>query len=306
MDPNRTHPRQASERNRQLLSDYTGSTDATTRLACRNALVANNLPLVFMVAGRMSRASQLSFDDLAQVGSLGLIKAVEAFDPRRSFQLSSFAVPFIRGAIQHELRDRQLMLRIPRAVWELRQQAAQLQAQRRREGLLPLVPEALALRLHCRPDQLQEALAVAQVAHLCSLDAPLGRGQDGEAGASLLDQLADPSGGAATAPGLEDAADPTDSADSAELLWLRAQLAQLEPPLRELLEGRLLVGCSWVELGARLGLHPRQAQRRCDATLARLREAALLWQDQRQGTQPPAPGGSTVHQAIASTAATRV
>jgi len=302
MDPRRTHPCQASERNRQLLSAYTGSTDASSRLACRNALVANNLPLVFMVAGRMSRASQLSFDDLAQVGSLGLIKAVEAFDPGRSFQLSSFAIPFIRGAIQHELRDRQLMLRIPRAVWELRQQAAQLQTQRRREGLVSLAPEALALRLHCRPEQLQEALAVGQVAHVRSLDAPLGRGQDGEAGACLLDQLADPSGAAASGPGLEDDDAPV---DSAEVIWLRTQLAQLEPPLRELLEGRLLVGCSWVELGARLGLHPRQAQRRCDATLARLREAALLWQDQRRQDQPP-PGGSTVHQAIASTAATRV
>jgi RNA polymerase sigma-B factor len=270
-------PAERLVRNRRLLSAYAGSGDAGRRLAMRNALVAANLPLVRSVAARRRHATDLPFEDLLQVGSLGLIRAVEAFDPARTASLSSFAVPYILGAIRHELRDRHPMVRIPRQLWELRQQASSLQERRRRLGEEPLDETALPAALGCAAEPLQEALRLAKAMGIRSLDAPLGQGRaEGEAGGTLLEQLADPASlqpQEAQPDGEEGQAGEPD----AELRWLRQVLAELDPVDRKLLEGRLEVGCTWVELGAELGMAPRQAQRRCTATQDRLKQAAAAW-----------------------------
>jgi RNA polymerase sigma-B factor len=267
-------------RNRRRLKAYAEASDPASRLRWRNLLVEDNLPLVFAIAGRQSPEAGLGFEDLAQVGSLGLIRAVEAFDPSRKVSLSSFAVPYIQGAMQRERRDRQPMVRPPRPLWDLHQQVLSLQESRRREGLDPLPPEELATTLACDPQRLDEALQVRKASRVRSLDAPLGSaaGEPG-AGTCLLDLLAAP-----FADGPLDAASPAAEAQVAERAWLRQQLEALDPLQRELLVGRIQVGCSWVELGRKLGLPPRQAQRRCDAALDRLQRAALAWrQDQVQG-----------------------
>jgi len=244
----------------------------------RNALVAANLPLVRSVAARRRHATDLPFEDLLQVGSLGLIRAVEAFDPARAASLSSFAVPYILGAIRHELRDRHPMVRIPRQLWELRQQASSLQERRRRVGQEPLDETALPAALGCAAEPLQEALSLARVTGMRSLDAPLGQGRsEGEGGGTLLEQVADPASlqpQEATCPDGEEgeAGEPRE-----ELRWLRRALAELDPVDRKLLEGRLQVCCTWVELGAALGMAPRQAQRRCIAAQDRLKQAAAAW-----------------------------
>ena len=264
--------------NRRLLSAYAGSGDTGRRLAMRNALVAANLPLVRSVAARRRHATDLPFEDLLQVGSLGLIRAVEAFDPGRAASLSSFAVPYIVGAIRHELRDRHPMVRIPRQLWELRQQASSLQEHRRRLGEQPLEETALPAALGCAPEPLQEALRLARVTGMRSLDAPLGQGRaDGEAGSTLLEQLADPASLQPREGTQPDEEESQANETRPELRWLRRALAELDPVDRKLLEGRLEVGCTWVELGAELGMAPRQAQRRCTATQDRLKQAAAAW-----------------------------
>lgn len=100
-------------RNRRRLKAFAEATDPLSRLRWRNLVVEDNLPLVFSIAGRQGVDTGLAFEDLAQVGSLGLIRAVEAFDPDRNVSLSSFAVPYIQGAIRRERRDRQPMVRPP-------------------------------------------------------------------------------------------------------------------------------------------------------------------------------------------------
>jgi RNA polymerase sigma-B factor len=150
-----------------------------------------------------------------------------------------------------------------------------LQEQRRRQGLEPLAATALASRLGCDPRRIEEAVGLNANRAVRSLDAPLGGGgADGECPGSLLDLLAAPDG-----PPAEPA--PETDALAAERAWLREQFEALDPQQRELLVGRLQVGCTWVELGRKLGLPARQAQRRCDAALDRLRRAALAWRQQR-------------------------
>jgi RNA polymerase sigma-B factor len=290
-----TSPQVLRKRNTQLLRQLQRSRDANARLRWRNALVTANLPLARSVAARMRPPRGGSYDDLHQVASLGLIRAVEAFDPGRSVGLGSFAVPFMRGALLHDLRDREQLVRIPRSLWELRQQAFRLQEERRSLGQAPLGRRSLARVLRCSIAQVAELEGLGDAANPRSLDAPLGPGRgegQGLESSCLLEQLADPrslepgwEGDDGELPGHCDGG----QGDGAELIWLRGQLASLDPLRRELVEGRLNQGCTWVELGQRLGIHPRMAQRRCDAALAELRSAAAGWQVSRPLSPAPLP-----------------
>jgi len=253
------------------------------RVRRRNALVEANLPLARAVVARFAPRPPLPHDDLMQVASLGLIRAVEAFDPSRAVSFSSFAVPYIRGALLHELRDRQPMVRIPRTLWELRQQAARLQEERRGQGLLPFDRSSLAERLGCAPERLLEIENLRGASLPRSLDAPIERGpaaSDSGEGGALLDRLADPQSLVGDLP-------EPDGADglAAERAWFRQQMAALDPMRRQLVEGRLRLGCTWVELGRQLGIHPRMAQRRCDATVHDLKLAAERWRAARDGAE---------------------
>ncbi len=267
-------PLSASERNRLWLEAYAASRDGHQRRVLRQALVRANLPLVRSIAARYGVNSSLAFDDLTQVGSLGLLKAIDAFDPSRAASLSSFAIPYVKGAIQHEMRDREPLVRVPRRLWELRQRALALQEQRRQRGNTPLLPAKLCQALDCRLDVLDEALALGPLGRARSLDEPIAPQEGkGAGGRSLLDALvAAPQAG----PEINDSAGD-DASPSPELAWLRSQLAALDPAIRELLVGRLQLGCTWVELGQQLGWHPRMAQRRFDAALAGLRDGAQRW-----------------------------
>ena len=269
----------ASERNRLWLEAYAACRDGHQRRVLRQALVRANLPLVRSIAARYGVNSALAFDDLTQVGSLGLLKAIDAFDPSRAASLSSFAIPYVKGAIQHEIRDREPLVRVPRRLWELRQRALALQEQRRQQGKSPLLAARLCQALDCRLDVLDEALALGPLGRPRSLDEPITPQEgSGAGGRSLLDGLvAAPQAGPGVNDAAADDADGDDASPSPQLAWLRSQLAALDPAIRELLVGRLQLGCTWVELGQRLGWHPRMAQRRFDAALAGLRDGAQQW-----------------------------
>lgn len=242
-----------------------------------------NLPLARSLVARSPARLQISFDDLLQVASLALIRAVEAFDPTRGISFSSFAVPTIRGALLHELRDRRPMVRIPRSLWDLRQRVRQLQDARRTLGQTPLDRVALTLLLGCSEADLIEVERLQEATEPRSLDAP--RAADPEAG-TLLEGIADPrslsegggSGLAAAAVGGSDGeGEPAGVWNPDEQAWLRERLQQLDPQRRQLIEGRYVLGMTWVELGRQLRIHPRMAQRRCLACLSELKQQAALW-----------------------------
>lgn len=79
----------------------------------RRLLIERHLPLVRTIARRYLHRGE-SFDDLVQVGAVGLIKAVDRFDPARGVTLGAYAAPTIAGEIQRHLRDRATLIRIPR------------------------------------------------------------------------------------------------------------------------------------------------------------------------------------------------
>lgn len=84
----------------------------------RNRQTQDNLHLVHPIARHYAQQTGQDHDDLLQVGCLGLIKACNRFESQRGSSFASFAKPHIRGAILHFLRDRVVLIRLPRAVEE--------------------------------------------------------------------------------------------------------------------------------------------------------------------------------------------
>jgi RNA polymerase sigma-B factor len=80
----------------------------------RRLLIEQHLPLVRTIARRFTHRGE-SFEDLVQVGAVGLINAVDRFDPSRGVTLGAYAAPTIAGEIQRHLRDRSTLIRIPRS-----------------------------------------------------------------------------------------------------------------------------------------------------------------------------------------------
>jgi RNA polymerase sigma-B factor len=262
------NPSQLHKRNRSWLEAMAASPDAATKLWWRNNLVEHNLALVRMVAQRQSQRTGQPFDELVSAGCLGLIRAVEAFDLGQTCNFSSYAVPFIRGAMLHDVRDHGQPLHTPRRLRELQQRARRLQEQRRGQGLAPLVAADLANALGCSTTQLEDAAAVQRALQVRSLDAPLG-GDDGEGPCTLLDQLV--AAEAARSPGDV----PTGRERVFDARWLSTQLGRLGSLEQRLLLGHWIEGLGWCELALELQLSSRQARQRGEALLASLQENAI-------------------------------
>src|ERR1700744_1879707 len=114
----------------------------------RDELIERFLPLAHKLAQRYS-GSREPYDDLVQVASLGLVKAVERFDPDRGFQFSSFAVPTILGELKRHFRDTSWALHVDRAAQERSQRIGEGRGEAQaRLGRSPTVTE-LAEQLQC-------------------------------------------------------------------------------------------------------------------------------------------------------------
>src|SRR5215218_6709597 len=87
-------------------------------LGAREALVERYLPLVRHLARRYSRASE-PLEDLVQVGSIGLLNAIDRYDPASGSAFSSYAVPTILGEVRRHFRDRTWSVRVPRSLKDL-------------------------------------------------------------------------------------------------------------------------------------------------------------------------------------------
>ncbi|MFF9590722.1 RNA polymerase sigma factor SigF [Streptomyces sp. NPDC014646] len=138
----------------------------------RNTLIEMNLSLVRFAAGRFRNRGGGDMEDVVQVGTIGLIKAIDRFDLSREVEFNSFAVPYITGEIKRFFRDTGWAVHVPRRLQELRAGIARatesLAAELDRE---PTVRE-LAERLGLGEDEVGEGLVAANGYTAGSLDMP--------------------------------------------------------------------------------------------------------------------------------------
>jgi RNA polymerase sigma-B factor len=175
----------APDRNREdaLLARYHYEGD----LSAREELVARFLPLARDLALRY-RYTDEAVDDLIQVASLGLLKAIDRYEPGRGSKFTSYAAPTILGELKRHFRDTGWDMHVPRDLQE-----RVLTVGRAREELskgLGRTPTAreVGLELGFATEDVLEAAEVAQAYEASSLDAPASREDDD--GASLVDMIA--------------------------------------------------------------------------------------------------------------------
>jgi RNA polymerase sigma-B factor len=152
----------------------------------RDELVERFMPFVRKMALRYNYTNE-PLDDLVQVACLGLLKAIERFDPNRGYRFASFAAPTILGELKRHFRDRGWGVHVPR---DLQEQALAMGRARERltQGLghSPAVQE-LADALGWPLEQVLEAIDVVRSYETTSLDAPVAR--DDEDTAALVESL---------------------------------------------------------------------------------------------------------------------
>ena len=223
--------------------------------AARAELTERFLPLARSLARRYERGSE-PLDDLNQVASLALLKAIDRFDPQHGVAFSSFAVPTIVGELKRYFRDYGWSVRVPRRLQELA-----LRAQREREafaaehGQAPTAAQ-LAQRLGIDIEQLLEAREGVGARRAASLDRPREDADDDERPARELG-IEDPGFAAAQ--------------DAATISQLTASLSQYE---REVLRLRFEEDLTQSEIGARIGCSQMQVSRILRSAIARLQAQA--------------------------------
>jgi RNA polymerase sigma-B factor len=166
----------------QLLREY----QQTGKARLRNQIVELNLGLVRKEAHYWTSQCKETYDDLLQVGSIGLINAIDKFEVAKGYAFSTFAMPYIRGEIQHYLRDKSSVLKMPRRWFALIQQAGtiakSLQAKHQRQ---PTEAE-IALALDIPLLEWQEIKMAYQNRQPVSLDCPVGNDDEANNLADLL------------------------------------------------------------------------------------------------------------------------
>jgi RNA polymerase sigma-B factor len=237
---------------RRLFARYRRGNDP----AAREALVERFLPLAGQLARRYDRGD-VPLEDLVQVASLGLLKAIDRFDPGRGIAFSSFAVPTIAGELKRHFRDKAWSVRVPRDLNELA-----LRVDRTTEllinrlGRAPTVSD-IADHLQITVEEVLEAREAAAAYRADSLNRPASA--DDEDGARLVDVLGGDDPGFARAE------------QSATVERLMRALTDRQ---REIVRLRFGEDLTQSEIGERVGLSQMQISRLLRQAIGRMREAA--------------------------------
>ena len=154
------------------------SAQEASRLAARDGLVALHLPLVEHCARRFRNRGE-PFEDLVQVGTIGLIKSIDRFDIDRGVEFSTYATPTIIGEIKRYFRDKGWAIRVPRRLQELRMQIGQTTSELTQALGRSPTPRELAEAIGCSVDDIVEGIESSNAYSTLSLDATDDGGDDG-------------------------------------------------------------------------------------------------------------------------------
>ncbi|WP_063772129.1 SigB/SigF/SigG family RNA polymerase sigma factor [Kitasatospora mediocidica] len=222
----------------------------------RNTLVELNMALVRFAAARF-RANPEPMEDIVQVGTIGLIKAIDRFEVERGLEFTTFAVPTISGEIKRFFRDTTWAVHVPRRLKDLRVELARATDAFAAEYDRAPTPAELADRLGQSVEEVTEALTAANGYHCSSTDAQ----SDPEDGEGAL---------AARTGMVEHGFEAVEN-----LQALKPLIAALPEREQRILSLRFGEELTQSQIGARLGLSQMHVSRLLSRTLAELREGLL-------------------------------
>ncbi len=222
--------------------------------AVRDELIEAHLRLAEHLARRFSNRG-VALDDLIQVASLGLVKAVERFEPERGLEFSTFATPTIVGELKRHFRDKGWSVRVPRRVQELHVEINTLVGElTQRLGRSPTIAE-LAGMATTSEEEVLEAMEAAQAYRSTSIDAPTGSGDDDSRG--LAAQLGD---------------EDVNLFDAENRLLIADLLTSLPKREQLMLRLRFYEGMTQSQIADRLGISQMHVSRLLAKSLGLLRE----------------------------------
>ena len=248
----RTTPKVAwdKDRTRELFRRYKEQGD----MEAREQLVMSHLNLVRFLANKFKNRGE-PLDDLVQVGYLGLIKAIDRFDPSRGLEFTTFATPTIMGEIKRHFRDKGWSVRVPRRLQELSAKVNQatdaLTAELQRS---PSIAEVAAY-LDAMPDEVLEAMESSSAYSSVPLEAP--SGADADDTPSVLDRYA---------------TEDSDLAFTDDRLVIEEALEGFSPREREVIDLRFLKGMTQIEIAEQLGISQVQVSRLLRRTLKKIQD----------------------------------
>ena len=223
----------------------------------RDDLVNAHLGLAEYLARRFSNRGE-PLDDLIQVASIGLVKAVDRFDPERAVEFSTYATHTIVGELKRHFRDKGWAVRAPRRLQELYLRLGQVIATLSQQlGRSPTIAE-MAAEVQASEEEVLEALEAGQAYRFASLDAPA-PGPDDEGSSTLASQLGEED---ATMMAAEDRA------------ALSPLLEHLPPREQRILFLRFFQGMTQSEIASQLGISQMHVSRLLARSLAQLRSIA--------------------------------
>jgi len=225
----------------------------------RNEIIEEHLPLAHYVARRFARRGE-PLEDLRQVALVGLLKAVERFDPDRGVAFSSFAMPTILGELRRHFRDRGWTVRVPRRIQELVLAIDTAVADLTQELQRVPTPAEIAHRVGSDEEAVLECSEFGTLYRPGSIDAPMGS----EPGAKSAE----------AALGVEDR-DILAVEDRAAVAELLALLPERE---RTIVSLRFLEGLTQSEIAARVGLSQMHVSRLLTRSLEQLGRRAFAAQ----------------------------
>ncbi|HZD65227.1 MAG TPA: SigB/SigF/SigG family RNA polymerase sigma factor [Acidimicrobiales bacterium] len=233
---------------RDKFAEYSDSRDP----ALRQELIEAHLGLAEYLARRFTNRGE-PLDDLIQVSSVALLKAVDRFDPERGVEFSTYATHTIAGELKRHFRDKGWAVRAPRRMQELYLRLGQaISSLSQAKGRSPTIAE-LAREVKVSEEQVLEALEAGQAYRFTSLDAPAPGDEDSEALTSRLGEV-----------------DP-EFAGAEERATLSPLIARLPERQRLILHLRFFEGLTQSDIAARLGISQMHVSRLLARSLAQLR-----------------------------------
>ncbi|GAA1367591.1 SigB/SigF/SigG family RNA polymerase sigma factor [Streptomyces beijiangensis] len=259
-EPSSVAPRGAREVGTEFFDRLTRLEEGTREYQyVRNCLIEMNLSLVQYAASRFKRRGQQEMEDLVQVGTIGLIKAIDRFDLSREVEFSTFAIPCITGEIRRFFRDTSWAVHVPRRLQEARLELSKATEElSTRLGRSPSTVE-LAELMQLEPSEVAQVRVASNGYNAASLDAAL-TGADDESHSALADFL-----------GFED--------HSYELIdifhSLAPLIAELDERERRIIHLRFVEEWTQQQIGEQLGCSQMHVSRLLSRVVGKLRAGLL-------------------------------
>ncbi len=219
----------------------------------RNELVMSHLNLVRFLASKFKNRGE-PLDDLIQVGTIGLIKAIDRFDPDRGLEFTTYATPTILGEIKRHFRDKGWSVRVPRRLQELSAKVNQTTDQLTKDLQCTPTTEEVAAKLGVSVDEVLEAMASSSAYSSVPLE---GGSSDDDETPAVIDHYASVD-------------EDLTSAD--DRMVIEDTIADFSPREQEVLRMRFNDGLTQIEIAKRLGISQVQVSRLLRRTLKKLQE----------------------------------